>query len=265
MKQLLSLLLCLVILSILSDGKKTKPKPSIVSTNKIWDAAQGDTQTCYDCLNANCKDCIAPCYGEDPGGCLQCIKSGLWVPLQPPATSCVDNPPCPTCLAPCGYPKIARWKITTPTTTTTLLTNDGQCSQGYNILNEQWRKVHYSPGGVSSCSRKCDSSNYGFSAGWYRFMEPAGFKLPINPPSSFGTQCDVCQTSVSAWIKEGRDPTYGEGVININICFAWGSTACAWTNTAKAVACKDNSGSLFYLYFLNLAPGCDMAYCALGS
>eukprot|EP00092_Neocalanus_flemingeri_P049707 GFUD01057220.1.p1 GENE.GFUD01057220.1~~GFUD01057220.1.p1 ORF type:complete len:142 (-),score=15.67 GFUD01057220.1:138-563(-) len=108
-------------------------------------------------------------------------------------------------------------------------------------------------------------SSHGFSAGWYRFMEPAGFKLPINQPSSFGPGCQVCQTQAAAWVQEGRDPTYGEGVININICFAWDSNACAGRNTGKAVACKDNSGSLFYLYFLNATPNCALAYCALGS
>eukprot|EP00092_Neocalanus_flemingeri_P038111 GFUD01041481.1.p1 GENE.GFUD01041481.1~~GFUD01041481.1.p1 ORF type:complete len:533 (+),score=115.35 GFUD01041481.1:40-1599(+) len=133
-----------------------------------------------------------------------------------------------------------------------LINNDAQCSEAYANRTESWRKVNYNPGGSRSCNGKCDNS--GFSGGWHRFLEPAGTKLPIAPPSSYGKGCDVCQTSVSAWVEERRDPEVEEGVIDIQLCFAWDSDPCKWKVSGKAVACQDTDGSLFYLYYLNKTP-----------
>jgi len=140
-----------------------------------------------------------------------------------------------------------------------------QCLQSYNILNQDWRKVKYTPGGAKPCKLHCDIST--FVPGWYRFKAPAGEKIPISPPSFFdndscdGLCCDVCQTAATAWIKERRDPVLGDEPMTINICFAHDGE-CRWKNTGKAVACKDDDG-IFYLYYLERTPGCPMAYCAI--
>ena len=97
--------------------------------------------------------------------------------------------------------------------------------------------------------------------GWFRFIEPAGVSLPIKPPDndSWFSNCDVCQTFASAWIKERRHPAQGEGVIPITLCYAWGSDTCLVETTGKAVKCNG-----FYLYYLNSHNTCDTAFCALG-
>ena len=94
-------------------------------------------------------------------------------------------------------------------------------------------------------------------------MEPAGTKLPIAPPESYGTKCDVCQTDAAPWVKERRDPQLEEGIIDINLCFAWSSSSCWREATGKAVACEETDGSMYYLYYLNRAPQCTLAYCAI--
>eukprot|EP00092_Neocalanus_flemingeri_P083138 GFUD01104307.1.p1 GENE.GFUD01104307.1~~GFUD01104307.1.p1 ORF type:complete len:185 (-),score=22.42 GFUD01104307.1:379-879(-) len=69
------------------DGRK-RPQ-SILKANQQFDAAHGDTKDCSTCINA-CKQCVYPCYGGPPGECFACIL-----------------PTCPTCLKPCGSPRIA--------------------------------------------------------------------------------------------------------------------------------------------------------------
>lgn len=141
--------------------------------------------------------------------------------------------------------------------------NDEQCKQSYSILNDAWRKVKYVPGGASQCDRQCDRDN--FTKAWYRFQEPAGYKLPIAPPVLRGGSCAVCQTSASAWIEERRDPVLGEGIININICNSVATIECRWKVQGKAVACQDDAGEIFYLYYLPPMTSCHIAYCALGA
>lgn len=136
----------------------------------------------------------------------------------------------------------------------------GQCSEPNTQLTESWRKVKYTPGGASSCNRRCDGS---LQAGWYRFLEPAGTKLPIAPPASYGNRCDVCQTSISAWVEEGRHPDVEEGVINVKFCFAWDGRPCYHANYGKVVACEESDGYLYYLYYLPRYSHCNNAYCAL--
>ena len=97
--------------------------------------------------------------------------------------------------------------------------------------------------------------------GWFRFIEPAGVSLPIKPPAQNPDRngCTVCQTMGSAWIKEGRHPARGEGVMDITFCYAYGRHTCDVETTGKAVTCNG-----FVLYYLNSAPYCDLAFCALG-
>ena len=95
-------------------------------------------------------------------------------------------------------------------------------------------------------------------------MGPAGYKIPITPPASYGKACDVCKTDTAAWVKEKKDPIWGEGVIDINLCFAWWTNNdCSWERPGKGVACKDDVGALYHLYYLSSSPGCSMAYCAI--
>jgi len=139
--------------------------------------------------------------------------------------------------------------------------NDAQCSEPYTELTDSWRKVKYMPGGDSNCNSRCDKDD--FSVGWYRFLEPAGTKIPIAPPEESGNSCDVCGTGVAAWVRERRDPKPEEGVIDINLCFAWTGGSCHWKVSGKSVACEESNGSIYYLYSLNKAPICNGGYCSL--
>ena len=42
--------------------------------------------------------------------------------------------------------------------------------------------------------------------GWYRFMEPAGTRLPLVPPPSHGWYLETCGTAASAWVQNGSYP-----------------------------------------------------------
>merc|ERR1711936_682008 len=151
--------------------------------------------------------------------------------------------------------------VTTTNATTTTTNNHLQCAQPYTTLNDTWRKVNYQPGGASQCNWNCDKP---LTAGWYRFMEPAGTQLPVIPTPRSSGKCEVCQTQLAAWVQTGRNPVYGEGVIPIKICFEYAGNTCQWSVTgAKAVACKDTKGVIYILYYLLQAPACNAAYCAL--
>eukprot|EP00092_Neocalanus_flemingeri_P074593 GFUD01092265.1.p1 GENE.GFUD01092265.1~~GFUD01092265.1.p1 ORF type:complete len:189 (+),score=14.62 GFUD01092265.1:65-568(+) len=72
------------------DGRKRPQR--ILKANQQFDDAHIGTKDCYTCLlNANCTQCVYPCYGGPPGECFACIL-----------------PTCPTCLRPCGFPRIAK-------------------------------------------------------------------------------------------------------------------------------------------------------------
>ena len=119
----------------------------------------------------------------------------------------------------------------------------------------------YTPSGASPCSYHCDDS---LTAGWYWFATPGGgTRLPTEAPESFGHSCDVCQTDGAAWVMENGNPQPDEGIIDIDLCFAWAGDECWEKTTAQIVACHDDDGSIFYLYNLNPIPHCYYAYCAL--
>ena len=98
--------------------------------------------------------------------------------------------------------------------------------------------------------------------GWYRFVEPAGTSLPLAPHNVNGEQCNICQTTLSAWVHERRNPSLGDGAIDITLCFR---NSCSKNLTGQAVACKDAEadGQTFYLYYLPTVKVCNTAYCAL--
>jgi len=139
---------------------------------------------------------------------------------------------------------------TSPSTSSS--TGSPQCYREYAILAESWRRVNYSPGGQDFCDERCDQT---LLTGWYRFVEPAGVRLPTEPPKEFGNHCDVCQTAAAAWVEESEDPIVGDPEKDINICFAWKDEKCKWSIRGKSVACLDDIGSTVYLYYLHSAPG----------
>ena len=144
----------------------------------------------------------------------------------------------------------------------------------YKVLDDSWRKIMYE--GSNQTKLKCDSDGSYIQfryrsisisllvpEGWYRFMEPAGTKLPLVPPRSHGWYLETCGTAASAWVQNGTYPMVGDDVADIGICFAF-TEVCQWSIVAKTVACSGGDGASFYLYYLQSAPKCWLAYCALG-
>jgi cysteine-rich repeat protein len=114
-----------------------------------------------------------------------------------------------------------------------------QCN-GYGTLNQSWRKVSNNSNGGN-----CDK----FS-GWYRFVEPAGTKMPDSAPPK-----NVCGTDATGWLQGGHPQNPGE-TVNRKVCFHWGSNTCNWSTNIQVTNCKD-----FYVYKLNSTPACSLAYC----
>ena len=97
--------------------------------------------------------------------------------------------------------------------------------------------------------------------GWYRFVEPAGTSLPLIPPTPNGEHCSFCQTSVSAWIHQRRNPVLGEGKIDLKYCFR---ASCNENVTGQAIACKDKDEEFYLYYLVQTTKSCNFAYCAMG-
>ena len=91
--------------------------------------------------------------------------------------------------------------------------------------------------------------------------------IPINPPPSqflgpLPSNMKTCGTHGVSWIDGGL-PELGDTPKNIDIKFAYTNKDDQWKSSGgdQAVACDDGYGHTFYLYYLNSAPTCSLAYC----
>ena len=127
------------------------------------------------------------------------------------------------------------------------------CPFVYQNLTDSWRKI-----GGGSGSTNCDRNRDKFDGNsWFRFIEPAGRKIPITAPSK-----SSCGTHAVSWI-EGDDPTSIGQSVNRKICFRWDSQ-CQWSITnIKVAACMGYNNQMFYLYQLKKPTACSLAYCAV--
>ena len=168
--------------------------------------------------------------------------------------------------------------------------------KAYTNLSDAWRKVRYGNGDQSA---HCDNSGVFDGTKWFRFVEPAGTKLPPRPAQQFWKRTDttnnlICGTESAAWI-DGVHPSFSDGIVSRRICFAWRGTEvfgnrrwkwmyggeCNWNTKIKVAKCP-GAGEDFYVYQLKtvydtngftngkwVSPGnpvfrvCDRAYCGI--
>lgn len=127
---------------------------------------------------------------------------------------------------------------------------EGECTN-YEILNNFTRSRNY-----TRFLNRCDSFNYGWKSGWYRFDGASG-KLMANSCVSYGH----CGTHQTGWFN-GRLPRVAEGKIPAWVCFNDRSSCCN-DKTKLQISVRRCDG--FYVYNLPRSTnGCFKAYCGNG-
>ena len=98
---------------------------------------------------------------------------------------------------------------------------------------------------------------------WYRFMAPAGTRIPEKPPNFSDWRYGPCGTLYPGWLK-GHHPKQPGQLVKRKVCFANKTHyyphhiyICSWSNYVKIRHCGK-----YFVYFLSNAPGCSMRYCA---
>ena len=136
------------------------------------------------------------------------------------------------------------------------------CSKYINITDE-WRKVHNGEGNITPHSDRQNTQMNGIN--WFRFVNPAGSKLPdTSPPKKAFKGEQICGTYSVAWI-DGSHPNTTDTIIDRRICFSWFRKACMGPLPVHIGKCNENNGNYFYIYQLK-RPTIDSstsAYCAL--
>ncbi len=117
-----------------------------------------------------------------------------------------------------------------------------QC-KSYTVLKESNRNVNYQ-GSVT-----CDS---GFKNIWYRFLPPAGVKMPTSSPPK-----QKCGTHAPGWMQ-GSHPAVKDGIVSRKVCFHWSNSTCHWNATIGVINC-----ATYYIYRLPKTPVCNLRYCAM--
>ncbi|MBI4700779.1 MAG: hypothetical protein HY744_06385 [Deltaproteobacteria bacterium] len=150
----------------------------------------------------------------DPANCNGCGN-----PCSPGFScvggSCVSIPQVPECLKP--TPILDAYR--------NVGVNDGVCN-------------------MNNCDAKLNDS-------WYRFMPPAGARIPTSAPApcSCGTDAPGC--------LYGTYPAIWQGAVKRMVCFSWGKDSCNWATDILVRNCGD-----FFVFKLPKAPTCDLVYCA---
>ena len=130
------------------------------------------------------------------------------------------------------------------------------------ILSEKTRNVNYRR---RYGSRVCDgrsnkSPSWKGPKKWYRFMAPAGTRIPEKPPNFSNYLDGPCGTFYPGWLN-GHHPKQPGQLVNRKVCFEnkgniWRSK-CQWSNYVKIRNCGK-----YFVYFLSNVPTCNLRYCA---
>lgn len=227
---------------VCEEGLKSPPSPLLPGATIFNISHPEELTLSFKIVHVGSDCCVLPGEGREGGGAVS--QNGTLVPEG--WTGIVKNSD-GFVSATCCH---GEWCVP--------LHGQDPCMKPYTVLDDSWRKIMYD--GSNQTKLKCDRD---VPAGWYRFMEPAGTKLPLVPPKSHGWYLETCGTAASAWVQNGTYPMVGDDVADIGICFAF-TEVCQWSIVAKTVACSGGDGASFYLYYLQSAPKCWLAYCALG-
>ena len=114
----------------------------------------------------------------------------------------------------------------------------------YKLLKESNRAQGYS----SKYRRAiCDKS---LTRGWYRFTGEAGDKMP-----NFCVSKLRCGTHAPGWLNASH-PSVADGIVNVTVCFHWGSNCCYWSTKIRVRNCGG-----YFVYELHRVPYCSLRYC----
>lgn len=114
----------------------------------------------------------------------------------------------------------------------------------YKLLKESNRAQGYS----SKYRRAiCDKS---LTRGWYRFTGEAGDKMP-----NFCVSKLRCGTHAPGWLNASH-PSVADGIVNVTVCFHWGSNCCYWSTKIRVRNCGG-----YFVYELHRVPHCSLRYC----
>ena len=103
-----------------------------------------------------------------------------------------------------------------------------------------------------ACDKKRRINREDFKGpGWYRMMEPAGTKMPEQPPPRYH-----CGTVATGWLNGSHPSQIGERVTR-EVCFNWNGNKCKWKTNITVIKCSG-----FFIYNLIRTPGCNLRYCA---
>jgi cysteine-rich repeat protein len=118
--------------------------------------------------------------------------------------------------------------------------------KGYVELKEADRTFDFNdgPGGVEKCDKTMNGK-------WYRFLSPAGTKMPTDAPKPY-----ACGTDAPGWMV-GTHPAPEDGIVTRKVCFAW-DLECEWEVDISVLNCGE-----YYVYKLADPPEVCLRYCGL--
>jgi len=87
--------------------------------------------------------------------------------------------------------------------------------------------------------------------GWYRFVKPAGIKIPEKSPAS-----NKCGTLKTGWLN-GKHPVITGESKKVQYCFHWSYDECRWSFNGRVTNCGG-----YYVYYLPATNFCTFRYCA---
>uniref|UniRef100_A0A3B5LRF6 UMOD/GP2/OIT3-like D8C domain-containing protein n=1 Tax=Xiphophorus couchianus TaxID=32473 RepID=A0A3B5LRF6_9TELE len=116
----------------------------------------------------------------------------------------------------------------------------------YTVVNDAWRSTENTDQTILHCDRNIVWS------GWYRFyMGQTSARMP--------EKCVAerrCGTSAPLWITEPHPVQLNE-IVTRNVCNAWSGSCCHFpSHTIQIKVCSG-----YYVYKLQKASDCDLAYC----
>ena len=133
------------------------------------------------------------------------------------------------------------------------------------ILSEKTRNVNYRSRSSYFCDGRSNKSpSWKGPKKWYRFMAPAGTRIPEKPPSYSSYLDGPCGTRHPGWLN-GHHPKQPGELVKRKVCFAenyyysWAQNRnnCRYSNHIKIRNCGK-----YFVYFLSNVPACNARYCA---
>jgi cysteine-rich repeat protein len=133
--------------------------------------------------------------------------------------------------------------------------DDPLCYQSHPVLEFETRSTDFidGPGGVQLCDR-LDAPNKSpdwLGPGWYRIGDQLGHHVPTFPTEDY-----ACGGTAGGWVDDV--PNANDGIIEAELCFAFGDDSCLASVMVQGVRCNYEQ---YYLWQLPEAPSCDLRYC----